>query len=312
MALVNKNDILYTAYREGGRQLHQAYGDLLKTPGGWQTVSTQIRTNTETLDLGFVKDHPRFEQVIGSIAFSDLVAAGYTVTTDKYAAGVKIKDEELKDDLLNLLIDRIRQMVDAPADKYEELVFDAYLKGIATTTYGACYDGQAFFSAAHPVGSSTDSNYDSGGSSDVWYLIDASKSNKPVMLVVREEMPLQTENEDSSHFFEAEEYRSKITGRVGVAYGMWQQAYASDQTLNDQYLWAAIQAMREMTNDNGSKLNIKPTHLLVPPSLERTAKELLIRNFRGVATGGTTDFVSVSNEPVSDLNIQLVVSPWLA
>ncbi|EFF1708684.1 head protein, partial [Escherichia coli] len=62
-------------------------------------------------------------------------------------------------------------------------------------------------------------------------------------------------------------------------------------------------AMREFTADGGRKLGIKPTHIVVPTSLEKQAVQLLEREL--FADGNAT----VSNEMKGKL--ELVVADYL-
>jgi len=66
-----------------------------------------------------------------------------------------------------------------------------------------------------------------------------------------------------------------VDGRYAAAYGLWQLAYKSTNTLSASSYAAARAAMMSIANADGRKLGVTPNLLVVPPSLEATARELL-------------------------------------
>lgn len=319
MALANLSDILERVYTEGGRQFNDAWGDLLKSPGEWAAFTSILKTNARTLSLPYIEDYPRFEDLDavpgGNVSFSDLSAGTYGITPHRHGAGIKMKDIDLDDDAMGIVIARINELIDSAAVEMERQAFDCLKSGIAVTNYGACSDGTtAFFSATHygypAVGSialaANQANYDAGHGSGPWYLLDCSKALKPIIMAARKDAIFERESADSSHKFETDEYRWKIEGRMRAGYGMWQRAYCNTNALTEDTLWTTKTAMQAFRNKKGMPLNVKPTHLLVAPADEQVAQNLLNRMYiQGTAA-------ALSNEPVKALKLQLVVSEWLA
>ena len=89
--------------------------------------------------------------------------------------------------------------------------------------------------------------------------------------------------------------------RDNVGYGLWQLCWGSKQTLDAAHYKTARESMLGMKGDHGRPLGIRPTHLLVPPSLEGQALEIL--NAERNAAGATNVYKGTA---------QLLVCPWLA
>jgi phage major head subunit gpT-like protein len=157
----------------------------------------------------------------------------------------------------------------------EKLLADLMSAGFTT----ACYDGQYFFDTDHPVGSATASNF-GGGSGTPWYLLDTSRAIKPFIFQLRREVQLvRMDRQEDEHAFMRKKYRYGVDYRGAAAYGLWQLAYSSKETLNPTNYAVARTAMMSLTNSEGRPLGIKPSMLLVPPSLEALAREILQAQF---------------------------------
>ena len=95
--------------------------------------------------------------------------------------------------------------------------------------------------------------------------------------------------------------------RGAAAYGLWQLAYYSTQDLTADYYAAARAAMMAYKNADGRPLGIKPSLLVVPPSLEKKARTILSADF---IIGDPTAGGSQSN--VWQNSADLLVVPELA
>ena len=81
-------------------------------------------------------------------------------------------------------------------------------------------------------------------------------------------------------------------------------AHAVKGKLTAENLWKAIEAMRAVRGDGDKRLAIRPTHIVVPPSLEQAATKLLERELRA------EDGVAVDNE-FKRMNLKLIVGDYL-
>nr|WP_243466157.1 Mu-like prophage major head subunit gpT family protein [Sodalis glossinidius] len=102
---------------------------------------------------------------------------------------------------------------------------------------------------------------------------------------------------DEGRAFTDNKFVFGVSARRNVGYGFWQMAYRMQAPLTLDNLWKVWSAMRGFSNDGGRKLGIRPTHLVVPVELEKTATQLLEREL--LAEGSTT----VSNEMKGKLTL---------
>jgi hypothetical protein len=78
------------------------------------------------------------------------------------------------------------------------------------------------------------------------------------------------DNPDDANVFHKKQFLYGVDGRCNVGFGFWQFAFASKQALDVAHFAAAFAAIEGMKGDYGRALGIKPTHLVVPPSLARS------------------------------------------
>jgi len=132
-----------------------------------------------------------------------------------------------------------------------------------------------FFAADHPVGEGTASN-DGGGADTPWFLLDARRAIKPFIYQLRQPVQLtRMDRSDDEHVFMRRTYRFGVDARYTCTYGLWQLAFGSRQPLDLTNYAAARTAMMSLKNADGRPLRVKPDLLVVPPSLEAIAREIL-------------------------------------
>lgn len=100
--------------------------------------------------------------------------------------------------------------------------------------------------------------------------------------------------------FVRDEYRYGIRYRCNAGFGFWQLAYKSKAALDAANFNAAMAAMMGLTADGGRPMGVKPTHLVVPPSLRAAALSLIE--------------AQTINNGESNPNykaVEVIVSPWV-
>lgn len=106
---------------------------------------------------------------------------------------------------------------------------------------------------------------------------------------------------NDEHVFKLDEYVFGMRARANAGFGLWQLAWGSKQTLNAANYGAARAAMMGFKADGGKVLGVKPTVLVVPPSLEEAARNIV--NSATGAAGATNPWANTA---------ELIVSPYLA
>lgn len=182
-----------------------------------------------------------------------------------------------------LPLNRITELGRAAAVFADELVFGLLKKGNTTL----CYDGQNFFDTDHPVFEKVDGTGNktlvknlftaTGGTQGTpWYLLDTSRAIKPMIFQQRKPMKLSAMTKDDDEgVFMRNEYRYGVDGRCNAGFGFWQMASMSTEELTPDNFAKVFNAMASQKGDGGRPLDIRPTVLLVPSTMEDLANSIV-------------------------------------
>jgi phage major head subunit gpT-like protein len=300
MAIITPS--LITSLRTG---FSKAFQDALtSTPTDWAKVATRVPSSSASNTYGWLNQFPALREWVGDRVLKDMAAQAYQVQNKLYEGTVSVKRTDIEDDNVGVYTPLFAEMGRAAATHPDQLVF-GLLKTAHTVT---CYDGQNFFDTDHPVYPNVDgtgtaqtvSNVQAG-TGEAWYLLDTSRALKPLIFQERTtpELEALTSTQDEGVFMR-DEYRYGIRYRCNAGLGFWQMAYKSQATLDATNFNAAMSAMMSIKADGGRPLGIKPTVLVVPPSLRAQAMEI-VKNER-LANGASNPNYGV---------VDLIVSPWL-
>jgi phage major head subunit gpT-like protein len=262
-----------------------------------------VPATARIMDYKFLLDFPQMVEWVGDRVIRSLSAKNWQVTTKDYEATIEVDRNDIEDDQLGLYNPMVAALAQEARKHPDQLVADLLANGFAT----ACYDGQYFFDSDHPVGTGTASNT-GGGAGTAWYLLDTSRAIKPFIFQLRKAVQLtRMDRPDDEHVFMRKQFRYGVDYRGAAAYGLWQLAYGSKQDLTTANYAAARAAMMSLTNADGRPLGITPNLLVVPPSLEGTARLLLNAQF---VIGDDTAGGSKSN--IWQGTASILVAPELA
>jgi phage major head subunit gpT-like protein len=253
-------------------------------PDAWyKRLAMMVPSSSRSIDYKFLLDFPGMREWIGDRLIKSLEGKNWEVVNKDWESTIEVFRNDIEDDQLGLYNPVVAALAQEAAHHPNQLIADLITGGGAAL----CYDGQYFFDTDHPVGSGTTGNYDAGASI-AWYLFDVSRAVKPFIFQSRKPVQLTTmDRETDINVFMRRSFLYGVDARYAAAYGMWQLGYKSTQVLNDTYYPAARAAMMEFANADGRKLGIRPNLLVVPPSLEGTARQLLNAQFViGDATAG--------------------------
>lgn len=261
----------------------------------FEKVASVIPSTTKSNTYGWLGAMPSFREWVGARQFKSIQEHGYAIVNKTYESSVEVNRDDIEDDNLGIYKPMVQELAREGALFPDEMVFGLLKEGFTTN----CFDGQAFFDTDHPVnekhdGSGSDvsvSNVKINGSylGEPWYLLDTSRSLKPLIWQNRRTLDLTTKfNPNDESVFNNNTFQFGADLRGNAGFGFWQMAFGVKDTLNADNFWHAWQAMRGFTRDGGGKLKIKPTLLVVPASLERQATELLERQFK-TESGATVD-----------------------
>ncbi|AWB06808.1 hypothetical protein A6A40_17300 (plasmid) [Azospirillum humicireducens] len=268
----------------------------------WNLVAMEAPSTTASETYGWMKDIPGFREWVGQRVVHNLEAAGYTITNLPWELTIGVDRDAIEDDKFGIFTPLFSEMGRQTASFPDTKVFPLLKAGFNT----ACYDGQYFFDTDHPViakdGSTVSVSNVQSGSGDPWFLMDLSRMIKPMVYQKRRPFTFTRMDAPTSEVvFRQKKYEYGVDGRANVGFGFWQLAFGSKADLTHDNYSAARAAMQSFKRDHGDPLGVNPTHLVVPPSLEGKARQV-VENQRK-ANGEDNEWKGTA---------KLVVVPWLA
>ena len=263
----------------------------------WEKVASLVRSTSSAVDYGWLNDWPKLREWIGDRVVKNLKAHHYSITNKEYEATIGIPVSTIEDEQWSVYGTVSEGQGQAAKEHPNELVF-ALLAAAASTL---CFDGQYFLDIDHPVGIGTVSNYDNTSVGGLWVLMDTRGPLKPLIYQERKKAKLQFMNQPNDEgVFMNNEMRLGVHARANVGFGFWQKAYGSINTLNAANFKLARAAMRAFESDEGRPLNVSPNLLVVGPSNEAAAEEILKANIN--SSGATNTLYHAA---------ELLVTPYM-
>lgn len=263
-------------------------------------IRMDVPSTTSEQEYGWLGASTGFREWIGARQLQSLEEHGYTVKNRTFENTVAVKREKIEDDQYGIYTPLVSQLGQDAQLHPDELVFGLLQAGFDTK----CFDGQYFFDTDHPVGKAgaagSVSNF-GGGSGTAWYLLDTTRAIKPLIFQKRRDYAFVAKTRlDDESVFTNNEFVWGADARVNVGFGLWQLGYASKQTLDVTSYAAARAAMQGFKSDAGKPLGVRPTLLVVPPSLEKAALDLV--QAQRLANGADNVFMNTA---------KVMVCPWL-
>ena len=267
----------------------------------WQKIATMVPSTTEQNLYAFLGQFPKLREWLGDRHIKDMKTNDYTVVNKDFESTVAVPAPKIEDDTFGVFGPLMSEMGYAAKTHPDEIIFELLAAGASEL----CYDGQFFFDTDHPIVTDgvadTASNYDSTGGGNLWIVMDTSRPLKPMIWQKRKDYNFQTfRSSRDEHVFMRNEYLYGVDGRSAAAFGLWQLAYGSLNTLNSTNFDAAVTAMQQLKSDEERPLGIRPTLLVCGPSNRAAARTLL--QTQELAGGG-------SNPNYKEVDV--LVTPYL-
>lgn len=267
----------------------------------YTTLATVINSSAGEETYGWLGDMPKLREWIGDRQIKSLSTKGYTIKNRKFEATITVGRDDIEDDKLGLFAPRFEMLGQSASTHPDEVLFE--LINAAFTT--ECFDGQYFFDVDHPVGKPGSqvsvSNMQAGGG-EPWILVDMSRPLKPFIFQKRRDYSFvaKEDGKSSDHVFMRDEYVYGTDARVSAGFGFWQMAFGSKAELTAANLRAAFSAMKDFTDDEGRKLGIRPTHLIVGNGNFFKARDILESEKIDGSTNTNRNLVQVIEAPLLD------------
>lgn len=265
-------------------------------------VATTVPSTTKENRYGWLGKMPNVRQWIGPRVVHGIGEHDYSIKNVPYELTLGVDRDDIEDDNLGVYDPLFVEFGESVAAHPDLLVWNLLKAGFDTE----CYDGQYFFDSDHPVldedGAETTVSNTGGGSGTPWFLMSTKRAIKPIIYQERRKPEfVALDNPNDENVFRNKEFLYGTDLRCNVGFGFWQMAYGSKQTLDANSFKAARQGMMELKGDYGRPLGIVPDLLVVPPSLEDAAEEILKADRN--AAGATN---------TQKGKVEMLVVPWLA
>ena len=265
----------------------------------WAKIAMVVPSNTASETYAWLGQTPRVREWIGDRVIKGLSAYGYTLVNRKFEDTISVERTMIEDDQYGVYSPLMTDFGRSFAVFPDELMFGLLAAGFTSP----CFDGQNFFDTEHPLSPASDvlsySNMQTGDG-PAWYLMDTSRTIKPMLYQERTKPELTRLDKPSDpNVFLRDEYIYGGRLRCNAGFGLPQLAFASRAALTVDNFVAVRQAMMKQVGDEGRKLGIVPNVLVCGPSLEAAARRVL----KEVVTAGTTNVWQGAAD--------IIMTPWL-
>jgi phage major head subunit gpT-like protein len=306
-----------------------------QAPSYYEKICSVVPSSTSQTIYPWLGRTTGFREWVGDRVMQALEAHAYTIVNKTFEDTVGIERERIEDDQYGVYAPVIEQLGWDARTHPDQLIFGMMKAAVTSSpvTIGKitipvpiCYDGNNLYYSAHPAGpagetsaafTTTYSNVNSGGSGAYWFLVDAARPIKPFIFQKRREYAVTRMNTATDEaVFSQRLFRYGVDVRCNAGVGLWQLTYASNTDLSNPANYAsAVSALRSIKSDAGVPFgawNGPPTtrFLVVPPSLEEVARQLLHATFGAGAIAGAVSAIPIANVYLNDAT--LIVSEWLA
>ncbi len=268
----------------------------------WQQVATRVPSTTLIEDYGWIGQIPGMREWVGDRQINNLSMHEYAIKNKSFELTVGVDRDRIEDDQYGIYAPMMENMGFESRIHPDKLVFALLTAGFAT----ACYDGQYFFDADHPVldaeGNATSvSNFQSGSNSP-WFLLDTRRPLKPIIFQDRKAPNFVLLNQErDENVFMRKTFLYGVDSRCNVGFGFWQMAFGSKATLDATNFEAAYDAMGAFKKDRGEPLGVVPNLLVVGPSNYSKAKKII-----------EAQLINGGDSNTNYKAVDLLKAPWLA
>lgn len=276
--IINRGNIetIFTAFRTTFAKAFDS------TPSNYSDIAMKVSSTTREETYAWLGTWPGIREWVGERVIRSLTAQGYTIKNLMYESTVSVPTNDIADDRYGVYSPMFSEMGRAAKMHPDEVIFQLLKKGFDTN----CYDGQYFFDTDHPIGKKDGSTVivsnvqiPQSNPGPAWFLFDTSRAVKPLLWQEREPYTFATMDQpEHENVFMRREYLYGVTARANAGFGLWQLAFASKDELTPTNYALARSAMMGFKDDEEKPLGIVPNLLVVPPTLEAEAREVLFAN----------------------------------
>ncbi len=250
----------------------------------WPLVAMEVQSTAKIENYGWMRDLPGMREWVGDRVIHNLEATNYQLINKNWEHTIGVDRNDIEDDQLGLYRNRFAMQGEVAAQHGDTLIWSSLLLGNATIGL----DGQYFFDSDHvgydAAGAETLYSNIAAGAAAPWFLMDLSRTYmKPLVMQKRQDVKfVNLDRETDDNVFLKRQFMYGADARYNVGFGFHQLAYMGKVTLDVAAYAAARVAMGTQRKPDGSSINVTPTHLLVGPTNEAAARQLIrLENITG-------------------------------
>lgn len=270
----------------------------------YKGICTVIPSVAATTGYGFLGEFPMLKEWIGERDVKNLADHDYSVKNKLYEASISVKRTDFEDNDYGKYGPLFEEMGRQGEEYPDEVVFSLLKNGLTDL----CYDGQPFFSVEHPARNGVASNlFDVAAGEpegERWYLLDTRRALKPMIWQERVKPAIESVVANGSvidsHVFLQDQFFFGVRARGNAGFTLWQLAASSNKALSADSFNQLYDAMFAAKTDSGRPLRVRPSLLVVPPSLRQAAMQITQREY--LQNGESNPLYKI---------VDVLVSPWL-
>lgn len=118
-------------------------------PTFWQTIASEIPSNTEQNVYGWIGKLPKMREWLGERYMNNAAARAYTIVNKTFEDTLKIPREKFEDDAYGIYMPALEMLGTEARILPDRLIAGLLDAGNAAASVG--FDGQPYFSASHPT-----------------------------------------------------------------------------------------------------------------------------------------------------------------
>src|SRR5208283_554443 len=148
-----------------------------KPPSYYEKIATVVRSTSRQTTYPWLGRTTKFREWLGDRVVQALETHTYTIVNKDFEDTISISRNDIEDDTYGVYEPVIEQLGWDTKVQPDSLLFTMVKNAVTTPSSVLSFDGQPYFSAAHPVGpmgagQTEVANVNSSGSGAYWFLID--------------------------------------------------------------------------------------------------------------------------------------------
>lgn len=263
----------------------------------WDKVATKVPSIGSSEFYGWIEDLPSIELWGSTRQLKELASHGYSIKNETYEASIKIKRDDLEDDLIGKYAIIAKSWGRNSAIFPDKNVYPLLAAGFTTL----CHDGQNYFDTDHPRGDTgtTYSNVIGDPAIDTgepWFVYDNTQILLPIIYQERRPLKLEFVGATSEYAFFNNMVAQGVDGRAGFGFSFPQMCVGSKAPLTEANYEAAKTLLADMLSVNGQPLGTEAKVLACGTANTAAAKKLILTQ---LVNGGDTNVYYNDVEVVS-------------